>query len=196
MKTSDNVTEIETEIVKEHDANSPKIKEHKPKIGRETDNPLSLRERARLRAHSKNKDSPNKKTTKKVDKKKPWIFEKENQLSNPSSVSQALVDHLSKRFPPEYIAEKVAELLVATHVTRGGNPIADNRAREAGVKLLLSYLVGLPVQRQEIVNVNIDSLADLQQRAQQSPALRQAVAKLLGEDQPNHVQSDGGPIST
>ncbi len=120
------------------------------------------------------------------------LIQRSQELQNPSHVTPALISHLAGRFSPEFIAGKIDELLNATHVTKGGKRIADNRAREAGLKLLMAYLIGLPVQRQEIVQVNFDSLEELQRRAQQSPALRAAVAKIL-EPLPGGLQSDGPP---
>ncbi|MEZ0300001.1 MAG: hypothetical protein ACAI35_26400 [Candidatus Methylacidiphilales bacterium] len=98
----------------------------------------------------------------------------------PGSISPAVMAHLSKRFPPDYIAGKIGELLEATHIVTGGREVPDNRARESGLKLLMTYLIGLPVQRKEIVQLTVDSLEDLQRRAQQSPALRAAVEKVVG----------------
>ena len=89
--------------------------------------------------------------------------------------------HLSERFPPELIAKKIAELLDATHVTAGNRTIADNRAREAGLKLLLGYLIGLPVQRQEIITRHTSTLEELQAKVKNSPELRRAIAELLDE---------------
>jgi hypothetical protein len=117
------------------------------------------------------------------------LAERSNQLNNPSHVTPALISHLAGRFSPEFIAGKIDELLNATHVTKGGQVIADNRAREAGLRLLMAYLIGPPVQRQEIVQVNFDSLEELQRRAQQSPALRAAVAKIL-EPLPGNIMPD------
>lgn len=110
------------------------------------------------------------------------------QLENPAHITPALLAHLTKRFSPEFIGDKINELLEATHLTKGGQEIADNRAREAGVKLLMSYMVGLPVQRQEIVQFNFDSLDTLRERAKTSPALRAALARVL-ETLPDDVQN-------
>ena len=109
-------------------------------------------------------------------------------MKNPTHVTPALIKHLADRFTPEMIGDKIEELLNATHVTRLGQRIADNRAQEAGVKLLLSYMIGLPVQRQEIISLNFDSLEELQRRAQQSPALRAALARVV-ETLPEDVQN-------
>lgn len=112
-------------------------------------------------------------------------------LATARDVTPNLIAHLAGRFSPEFIAGKIEELMGATHVTAGGKLIPDNRAREAGLRLLMAYLIGLPVQRQEIVQLNFDSLEELQRRAQQSPALRSAVAKIL-EPTPGSIQIDEG----
>ena len=102
-----------------------------------------------------------------------------NNFEQASNVTKELVAYLAERFPPDLIAGKIEELLHATHKTRGGNDIPDNRAREAAVKLLISYLVGLPVQRTENVNINIDSMEDLQSRMKGSPAVQAALNGLI-----------------
>ena len=100
-------------------------------------------------------------------------------FDQPANVTKELVSYLAERFPPDLIAGKIEELLHATHKTRGGNDIPDNRAREAAVKLLISYLVGLPIQRTENVNINIDSMEDLQSRMKSSPAVQAALNGLI-----------------
>ena len=93
------------------------------------------------------------------------------------SVSVSLINALAEKFPPERIVGYIEALMVATHKTNGGQIIPDNRAREAGTKLLMSYLVGLPIQRQEIVNINVDGNNEAAEKAiLGSPALRSALA--------------------
>ena len=103
------------------------------------------------------------------------------ELSTPGNVTAGLMQHLAERFTPELIADKIAELLHATHVTSGNRTIADNRAREAGLKLLLGYLIGLPVQRQEIITRHTSTLEELQAKVKNSPEMRRAIAELLDE---------------
>ena len=102
------------------------------------------------------------------------------ELSTPGNVTAGLMQHLAERFTPELIADKIAELLHATHVTSGNRTIADNRAREAGLKLLLGYLIGLPVQRQEIFTRHTTTLDELKAQAK-GPELRAAIMELLDE---------------
>lgn len=111
------------------------------------------------------------------------------QLREPKNITPALIAHLAEKFPPERIVQKIEQLLEAKYYTKDGKEHTDTRAIESGLKLLLSYLIGLPVQRQEIVQVNCDSLEELQRRAQQSPALRAAAARILDE-LPASVQFD------
>lgn len=119
---------------------------------------------------------------------KDYLEQQTTKMRTPGNVTPALINHLAEKFSPEFIAGKIEELLNATHLTKGGQAISDNRAREAGLKLLMSYLIGLPVQRQEILQLNFDSLEELQKRAQQSPTIQAAVARVLA---PTNIQSDG-----
>ena len=41
--------------------------------------------------------------------------------------------------------------------------------------MLLSYVVGLPVQRQEIVQINVDGNNDIEKQILASPSLRSAL---------------------
>jgi hypothetical protein len=108
------------------------------------------------------------------------------------NVSAQVIERLAERFTPDEICRRIEDLLDATHLSGGGKQIPDNRAREGGLKLLLSYLVGLPVQRQEIVTVNFDSLESLKERAKASPSLRASLAKVQAQAQaPVDVQIDG-----
>lgn len=101
------------------------------------------------------------------------------EIKNAGHISTRLIAVLAEKFPPEVVAAKIEVLLNATHVTRGGQHIVDNRGVEAGLKLLLAYQVGLPVQRQEIVNFNVDGDKAIEDRMRKSPALRKAMIRKL-----------------
>jgi hypothetical protein len=88
------------------------------------------------------------------------------------------METLATRFTPDFVADKINELCHATHMTTGGNLIPDSRAREGGLKLLLAYLVGLPVQRQEIVQVSLNG-SEMRERLATSPAMQEALQKLM-----------------
>ena len=106
-------------------------------------------------------------------------------------VSQHLIETLAARFTPERIVGYIEDLLNATHVTKGGNLIPDNRARESAVKLLLAYVVGLPVQRQEIIQKFIDGSKETEEAILASPALRSTLAKKIAQAQAADAQGGG-----
>ena len=90
---------------------------------------------------------------------------------------------IAHRFGNERVADLLDELCGATVVTRGGTVLPDNRTRLAATSLVLAYLVGRPVERQEIVSVNLDadSATGLAERLRSSPALRESLKRLIGE---------------
>jgi len=97
------------------------------------------------------------------------------------AMAPATMAELARRFSPEKIGDLLEELCNAESVTNGGRRIADNRTRLAAVTLTLAYLIGRPVERQEIISVNLDadSSAGLFERLKASPALRSSLKKLL-----------------
>lgn len=96
------------------------------------------------------------------------------------SVSQRVAAMIAEKLPPERIVERLDQLIHATRTTRHGVEI-DSRAVESGVKLWLAYVVGLPIQRQEVVSVNLnaDSSLDIEERLANSPALREQLRRSL-----------------
>lgn len=104
-------------------------------------------------------------------------------LANPSTISKRLASQLAESFPPETIVEKLKELLNAQMVTKGGQVRPDTRTQESAMKLLLSYTIGLPVQRSENITVNVTpSSEDIQAQIAGSPALRAELAEMIGAD--------------
>lgn len=99
----------------------------------------------------------------------------------PSAISQAFIVAVSECVKPERVAEAVGQLLTAKRVTKSGTEFPDYRAMEAGIKLYLAYTIGLPVQRQEVVTVNVDADSEtgMMDRLAKSPALRAALRKAL-----------------
>lgn len=53
------------------------------------------------------------------------------RLKTPAEITPR--PQLAEQFPPEVTAGKIHELLEATRVTKGGQTIPGNRAREAGL---------------------------------------------------------------
>lgn len=97
------------------------------------------------------------------------------QIKQAAHITSRLLEQLAEKFPPETVVSYIQKLLTATHVTAGGKVIDDNRAIEAGVKLLLSYQVGLPIQRQEIVTMTVDGDKAIEEKLSRSPAMRKAL---------------------
>jgi hypothetical protein len=110
-------------------------------------------------------------------------------LSDPRVITKEVVVALARKVHPDAIADRIHELINAKRETKSGGSIPDVRAMEAGIKLYLAYVVGLPVQRTEAVNVNLDaaSAAGLEDRLRKSPALRATFRRILD------ATEDGAP---
>jgi hypothetical protein len=117
------------------------------------------------------------------------LLEPEPQTTEPtigpmpvSRISAKAVEMIVTRIPPERIVAKLDQMLDATRKTKNGVDI-DTRAVETAVRLWLAYAVGLPVQRTESVNVNLDadSSVGITDRLARSPALRDQLRKALAE---------------
>lgn len=90
---------------------------------------------------------------------------------------------IANKFGNGKLADLLEELTRAECITKGGHVIADNRTRLAACQLALAYLIGRPVERSEVVNVNLDadSSLGLSERLRNSPALRASLKKMLEE---------------
>jgi hypothetical protein len=111
-------------------------------------------------------------------------------LANPGDLSPKVLSILTEKVPPAEVADAIGDMIRAKRVTKNGVEV-DGRQREAGVKLWLAYAVGLPVQRVESVNVNLDaeSGVGLRERLAKSPALRAALRKELDAADSVEVES-------
>jgi len=100
---------------------------------------------------------------------------------------------IADRFGGQKLADLLYELTEAKAITKGGHEIADNRTRLAATSLALAYLIGRPVERQEILTVSVDADAEagLAQRLKSSPALRQVFRRVLDE-----IDGDDGESQT
>lgn len=105
---------------------------------------------------------------------------KKLDLTDPRTINKEVVVALARVVSPETIGKKIKEMLDMTRPTRYG-PAPDVRAMEAGVKLWLAYTAGLPLQRQEIVSVNVDadSAMGLEDRLAHSPALMAMMESII-----------------
>ncbi len=101
-------------------------------------------------------------------------------MNSKESHGQSTIDLLAKQVTPEAIALAVASALQAETVTRNGS-IPDFRTRLEACKIYLSYLVGLPVQRQEIVHQEVRSEQESLDVILASPAAVAALEKRIDE---------------
>lgn len=94
-----------------------------------------------------------------------------------------IVERLVAEIPETEIVSKIREMLNASYVTKSGKEHPDYRAREAGIKLYLSYTVGLPLQRQIMANVNQERPSEEAEwsRILTSPAARRVLKARLIE---------------
>lgn len=100
----------------------------------------------------------------------------------PGDVNRKVCSVLADIVPVEEVGEGIKEMMQATTIGRGGDEVPDYRAREAAMKLWLAYSVGMPLQRQEIVQVNVDgSKESLSDKIKSSPALRAQLKRMLEE---------------
>lgn len=87
-----------------------------------------------------------------------------------------------------YVAQIQADLK-AERPGRGGEMIPDDRAREGArsrwerlLEKALTYGIGLPVQRQEVVSKNVgETPEEIRERLRNSPETRQALRRMLDE---------------
>lgn len=88
---------------------------------------------------------------------------------------------IADKFGGGKLADLLFELTDAKCITKGGHEIADNRTRLAALTLALAYLIGRPVERQEIISVNLDadSSIGLAERLQNSPALLKSLKEII-----------------
>ncbi len=92
-------------------------------------------------------------------------------------VSPAVLEAINAKIEPDEIANAIREMLDATLAS--GLP--DWRAREIAIKTYLSYTVGLPVQRQEIIQHRIVSKPDAG-KLLSTPSALEALARSLANN--------------
>lgn len=101
----------------------------------------------------------------------------------PADVANELIHQLAHKFPAAVIVDKFSQLLDAKKCipTQGGGIRVepDSPVQLKAMELLLKYQLGLPVQRQEIIQKSYDSLDTLKEKLTKSPALRKAVGKII-----------------
>ena len=100
-------------------------------------------------------------------------------IKKASDIGPEMLTRLAAKVSPEDIAELIRTMITAEHETKGGDMYPDWRAREAGAKLWMSYMIGMPIQRQVIVNQASESGVQTLERLLESPASRRALQQVL-----------------
>jgi hypothetical protein len=102
-------------------------------------------------------------------------------LAHAAHYSTKLIDAMAKAFPVESIVDLLLRLSTAKTYSKSGTEYDDCRTQLAAATLLLNYVVGRPVERQEIVNVNLDADASvgIDDRLRKSPALRESLKRAI-----------------
>jgi hypothetical protein len=97
-----------------------------------------------------------------------------------------LADVIDQETPPDRIVKALADALAADLVNRDGTRGPDHRTRVQAASLLLAYRIGRPIERSEVVSVNLDadSSVGLRERLASSPAMKAALLKLLNDSGP------------
>lgn len=102
------------------------------------------------------------------------------------TAAQQLSQELATNVTDARLAEAISEALVATQTTRSGTLEPDHRTRLQAATLALAYKHGRPVDRSEVVSVNLDadSSLGLAERLKASPALRRSLRTILESVEP------------
>lgn len=112
---------------------------------------------------------------------------KQSMAVGSAAASLKAIETLAERIPVETVVERINSLINATRTTRSGVVEPDVRAVEAGVKLYFAYVVGMPVQRQHIIEERRgETEADFFERVRNSPAMAAAVIKFAKELEAKH----------
>ena len=111
-------------------------------------------------------------------------------MTKPNTNSaETLARVLNKECPESLLGEVLSQCLAATTISRNGAVCPDFRTRLSACQIALGYKFGLPVRREESVNMNVDAERPdkLEERLQRSPALRRALRDML-------ARFEGGPF--
>lgn len=96
---------------------------------------------------------------------------------------QILAKELADNVTDQRLATAISEALTATQTNRDGTITPDHKTRLQAATLGLAYRHGRPVERQEVVSVNLDadSSIGLAERLKNSPALRKSLQAILDQ---------------
>ena len=104
-------------------------------------------------------------------------------IQNTRDIGTGTLKRLAELVTPERIAEKIHEMLDATTLVRTGSESTEERPDwrtvEAAVKLWLAYQLGMPVQRQVIVQQAAETSEGTMDRLMSSPAAIKVLESML-----------------
>jgi hypothetical protein len=101
----------------------------------------------------------------------------------PEDPNRALAAEIDQQAPAKRSIKALADALTADQVNRDGSRGPDHRTRVSAALALLQYRVGRPIERSEVISVNLDADAatGLAERLKNSPALRSSLRKMLDQ---------------
>ena len=100
------------------------------------------------------------------------------RMSRHGKLSIETMEKLSERVTPDLVADTVCAAMAAEINGKAG-AIPDHRTRLEACKLFLNYIVGMPVQRQEIVTKDVKSDQDVIASLVASPAAMAALERRI-----------------
>lgn len=102
-------------------------------------------------------------------------------LTHAAHYSTKLIEAMAEAFPVEDIIALLRRLSKAKCYTKDGKEYDDCRTQLAAGTLMLNYVVGRPVERQEVVSVKLDpdSAVGIDDRLRKSPALRESLKRAI-----------------
>jgi hypothetical protein len=104
-------------------------------------------------------------------------------MTSELTASQKLAEVLNHECPEEQIGRVLRECLTATVTDRSGVTSPDFKTRLAAAPFVTTQRHGLPVRREEIIQVNVDAdnATGMKSRLAHSPALRALLRGMLDE---------------
>lgn len=102
-------------------------------------------------------------------------------LTHSAHYSAKLIEAMAEAFPVEEIIALLRRLSKAKTYSKDGTEYDDFRTQLAASTLMLNYVVGRPVERQEVVSVKLDpdSAVGIDDRLRKSPALRESLKRAI-----------------
>lgn len=114
---------------------------------------------------------------------------------SPDDAARDTMMMLASEYAPERLKEKLNEMLEATETYTNAKGVGYTRplwsVRAKAVELLLAYIVGRPIERQQIIKTSAPAtLDDLIAQAEASPVFLDSLLSLLGHLKAKRAGSD------